>query len=159
MRFTADARAHNIRTITRHNLITALNLERYVQLAGWRSQREVIKLMESSDIFLAPSVTALNGDQEGTPTVLIEALASGLPVVSTVHSGIPDVVKDGDSGFLVPERNWSALAERVQYLIQHPEVWDKMSRAGRAWVEEHHNIDQLNNRLVKLFENLLKGIG
>lgn len=139
------------------HLITHLNVEEHIQLLGWRTPEEVAKLMEETNVFLAPSVTSENGDQEGTPTVIIEALARGLPVLSTRHSGIHELVQDTESGFLVPERDTSALAERIEYLVRHPEKWDRMGRAGRAWVEEHHDINRLNDQLVKIFERVLNG--
>ena len=77
---------------------------------------------------------------EGTPVVLMEAQACGLPVVSTYHSGIPEVVKDGESGFLVPEKDVDALAEKMEYLINHPELWPKMGEAGRKHIERNYNI-------------------
>ena len=88
--------------------------------------------------------------------MLIEALAQGLPVLSTYHSGIPEVVEDGKSGFLVPEKDSDALAERLAYLVEHPEIWPKMGKAGRTYVERHYDIEKLNERLVLLYERLLE---
>lgn len=64
--------------------------------------KEINKLMDEAHIFLLPSITATDGDQEGIPEVLMEAMASGLPVISTFHSGIPELVIDGETGFLGP---------------------------------------------------------
>ena len=139
------------------HLIAQLNVEEHIELLGWRTSEEVAKLMAEAHAFLAPSVTSENGDQEGTPSVIIEALARGLPVLSTRHGGIPELVQDTESGFLVPEKDTSALAERIEYLVGHPEKWDHMSRAGREWVEEHHDINRLNDQLVKVFERVLNG--
>jgi len=79
----------------------------------------------------------------------------GLPIISTQHSGIPELVQDGISGYLVPERDVDALAEKLNYLIENPEVWSSMGLAGRAFVEEHYNIDKLNDRLIEIFRSLL----
>ena len=68
-------------------------------------------------------MTSQNGDSEGIPGAIVEALACGLPVLSTRHSGIPEVVQDGESGLLVPERDVNALAEKLEYLIEHPDLW------------------------------------
>ena len=84
------------------DLIESLNMGRYVKLLGWRPKEEVAGFMKAADIFLAPSVTANDGDQEGIPVALMEAMAVGLPVVSTYHSGIPELVKDAVSGILCP---------------------------------------------------------
>jgi colanic acid/amylovoran biosynthesis glycosyltransferase len=125
-----------------------------VKLLGWKNQTEVVQLLRDTHIFMAPSVTAEDGDQEGTPTVLMEALAQGLPVLSTRHSGIPEVVVEGESGYLVPERDVDALAERLENLLEHPEQWPAMGTAGRRHVEEHYDIDRLNDQLLSLYGKL-----
>jgi len=138
-------------------LIEKLGVGSQVKLLGWQEQDKIAELMDKADILLAPSVTSKDGDQEGIPVVIMEALAKGLPVLSTWHSGIPELVQDGKSGFLVPERDVDALAERLEYLIEHPEIWPEMGRAGRKFVEEHYNIDKLNDRLVEIYKKLLNG--
>ena len=135
-------------------LISELNISDNVQLIGWRRQEEIIELLKDTDILLAPSVTAQDGDQEGTPTVLIEALAQGIPVISTYHSGIPELVQDGISGFLVPERDTNALAEKIIYLLEHQEIWAEMGHAGHDHVEKNYNIERLNDQLVELYQML-----
>lgn len=135
-------------------LIKELGVDDIVTLLGWKQQQEVIEVLKNSDILLAPSVTSQSGDQEGIPVVLMETMAMGLPIVSTLHSGIPELVEDGVSGFLVPERDVDALADKLSYLIEHPELWSEMGQAGRAFVEEHYNIDKLNDRLVEIYQNL-----
>src|SRR5205085_9701304 len=107
---------------------------------------------EAAHVFLLPSVTAANGDQEGTPVSLIEAQATGLPVVSTFHSGIPEVVRDRETGFLVPESDVNLLTERLEYLADHPDCWEIMGSKGRAHVEAHYDIARLNRDLVALYE-------
>lgn len=136
-------------------LIQELDAGDAIKLLGWKQQQEIVEILNNADILLAPSVTSRDGDQEGTPVVLMEAMAMGLPVVSTQHSGIPELVENGVSGFLVPERDVSALVEKLGYLIEHPELWLGMGQAGRAYVEEYYNIDKLNDRLVKTYQNLL----
>ena len=91
---------------------------------------------------------------EGIPVVLMEAMAMALPVVSTFHSGIPELVENGVSGLLAPERSYIALAEKISYLSEHPEVWSQMGQCGRLKVEEYYNINQLNNRLVEIYQGL-----
>ena len=138
------------------SLINKLGVKGKIRLLGWKRQEEIVKLLRNTNILLAPSVTAKDGDQEGTPTVLIEALARGLPVLSTHHSGIPEVVEDGKSGFLAPERDVDILTEKLIYLIEHPEIWQDMGRAGRAYVEKYYDIYKLNNRLVEIYQRLLE---
>jgi len=138
-------------------LITKFNVQDKIKLLGWMEHGEVRRLMQEAHIFILPSITSQDGDQEGIPVVLMEAQAVGLPIISTWHSGIPELVIDGKSGFLVSERDVDALAEKLEYLIKHPEVWPEMGRFGRKFVEEHYDIKKLNKRLVEIYQNLLVG--
>ena len=142
---------------TLEELIDELGVHEHVELVGWRSQAEVIDWLQQAHLMLLPSVVAQSGDQEGVPVILMEAMATGLPILSTQHSGIPELVQDGVSGFLVPERDPDALADKLAYLMEHSDLWPTMGRAGRAYVEEHFNIDRLNDRLVELFCGLYRG--
>jgi colanic acid/amylovoran biosynthesis glycosyltransferase len=140
-------------------LIEELEVGDTISLLGWKERKEIIKILNSAHIFLAPSVTSHDGDREGIPVVLMEAMAMGLPVISTQHSGIPELVEDGVSGFLVPERDWEALANKIDYLIQSPDIWVKMGKEGRLQVEKFYNIDRLNDRLMEIYQQLVgKGI-
>ena len=82
----------------------------------------------------------------------MEAQAAGLPVVSTRTGGIPDVVVDGESGFLVRDRDSDALGERILFLLEHPELWPSLGRRGRSHVEKHFDVRILNERLVEIYE-------
>lgn len=137
--------------------IRQLGANEKIRLLGAKTSNELRRLMIQFHIFLLPSVTAQNGDQEGIPVSLMEAMATGKPILSTVHSGIPELVLDGKSGFLVPERDVDALAEKLEYLIEHPEIWPEMGRAGREFVEKHYDIKKLNHRLVEIYQNLIQG--
>ncbi len=83
-----------------------------------------------------------------------EAQARGLPVLSTLHNGIPDGVLDGESGFLVPERDVDALAAKLSYLVEHPQNWTKMGQAGRTFVEKNYDINRLNDQLVEIYQQI-----
>lgn len=136
-------------------LIDELGLGDAIQLLGWKNQEQVLDLMQGSHILLAPSVTAQDGDQEGIPVVLMEAMALGLPVLSTRHSGIPELVQDGESGYVVEERNVGQLVQRLRELCENSERWAVMGTSGRRYVEDHYNIDTLNDKLVSRFESLI----
>jgi colanic acid/amylovoran biosynthesis glycosyltransferase len=136
-------------------LIQTLKVDHIVKLLGWKNEREIIEILDQSHVFVAPSVTADDGDQDAPVNVLKEAMAMGLPVISTYHGGIPELVEDGISGLLVPERNVEALVEKLGDLIEHPDRWATMGQAGRAYVETHFNLDTLNDRLVDLYRQLL----
>jgi len=139
------------------SLVTEFGLENYVNFLSNVGDDELLNLFMESHIFVLPSLTACDGDQEGVPVVLMEAQAVGLPVVSTVHSGIPEVVVNGKSGFLVPERDVDALVEKQGHVIEHPELWPKMGKCGRNFVEERYGIQKLNQRLVRIYEALIIG--
>jgi len=133
-----------------------LNLSE-VRLLGAQPHDVVLSEMERAHIFLQPSVTAANGDTEGIPATLMEAQAAGLPVVSTWHAGIPELVVDGQSGYLASERNAHALAEYLRHLIEHPELWGPMGRAGRAIVEERFNRRRQSAILESYYDELVDG--
>ncbi|MGB3653467.1 MAG: glycosyltransferase [Rivularia sp. (in: cyanobacteria)] len=136
-------------------LIKDNGIESQVKLLGWKQQHEIVEILNKSHILLAPSVTSKDGDQEGIPVVLMEAMAMGLPVVSTQHSGIPELIEDGVSGFLVPERDVDALAHKLSYLTQNPKLWLEMGKAGRRYIEQNYNIEKLNYQLIDLYQELL----
>ena len=112
--------------------------------------------LAAADVLVAASVTAADGDEEGIPNVLKEAMASGMPVVGTRHAGIPELVEDGVSGWLVPERDEAALAAALARLAAEPERWAAMGRAGRAKVEREYDIDRLNDRFADMLQTLIR---
>ncbi|MEX1015648.1 MAG: glycosyltransferase [Phycisphaeraceae bacterium] len=134
--------------------IARLGLSERVQLAGPGAHEDVIARMQCADLLVAPSVTAANGDQEGIPNVIKEAMAAGLPVISTRHGGIPELVVDGETGWLVPERDPTALADRLRLWMDQPGRGRGMSRAGRAQVEAKFDASQLNDRLDAIYRSL-----
>jgi colanic acid/amylovoran biosynthesis glycosyltransferase len=131
-----------------------LGLRDRVRFLGWTASDEVGEALGRAHALVAASVTAGDGDEEGIPNVLKEAMASGLPVVATIHGGIPELVEDGASGFLVPERDTEALVGRLRDLAAHSDRWSAMGAAGRARVERDYDIERLNDRLVALFTGL-----
>lgn len=136
-------------------LVEDLNIVDKVRFLGGMTQEEVRKVYDSSHLFMLSSVTAANGDMEGQGLVLQEAQCTGLPVISTLHNGIPDGVLDGQSGFLVPEKDIDALTNKLIYLSSNPDVWALMGRAGHDFVKSRYDIRSLNDRLVNLYKELL----
>jgi len=139
------------------SLVRDLDIENHVEFLGVVDDEELLDIYKESHIFILPSVTSSEGDQEGIPVVLMETQATGLPVISTHHSGIPEVVLDGKSGFLVTEKDVDALAKKLEHLIKHPEIWPKMGNAGRKIIEKHYDIDKLNDQLVEIYQKLVDG--
>lgn len=137
-------------------LVMDLGIESSVCFAGWKRRKEILKYLGKAHLFLAPSVTAESGDQEGIPVAIMEAMARGVPVVSTKHSGIPELVDHGTSGVLVPERDVEALADALQSLLETPSQLPEMGRASRRIVEEEFNTEKLNDQLVSRYREALK---
>jgi len=125
-----------------------------VQFHGALSGDRVRPLLDQAHLFVLASVTAQDGDQEGTPVSLLEAQAAGLPVLSTRHSGIPEIVLDGESGWLVPERDPEALAEKLLNLLDHPELWAGFGSRGRAFVEADFTRAKCMNDLLAIYSDL-----
>ncbi len=106
-------------------------------------------------IFLLPSITGTDGDMEGIPVALMEAMAVGIPVVSTVHSGIPELVEAGKSGWLVPENDAQALAARLAEFsrIDHDTLGSVITRA-REKVAQDFNQQAINRQLASLLQTI-----
>jgi colanic acid/amylovoran biosynthesis glycosyltransferase len=115
----------------------------------------VCELLDRAHVFVLASVTAEDGDQEGTPVSLLEAQAVGLPVLSTLHSGIPEIVLNNQSGLLVPERDVEELAAGLQYMVEHPERWAKFGRNGRANIEAHFAAPKCMADLLNIYLEVL----
>lgn len=128
-----------------------LGLGQGVRWLGAVGHGELPALLAESDVFLGPSRTADDGDEEGIPVAIMEAMASGLPVVATTHSAIPELVENGRSGWLVPERDPDALAARLAQLAGDPDARAAMGRAGRARVLAEFDARHLTDRLLGLY--------
>jgi len=144
-------------------LIEELGVASNIRLRGFQTREEVLRLLDEANIFLAPCVTSDGlsgtgwaGDVETGPVVVLEAMAAGMPVISTRHTGIPEMVHDGESGFLLEERDVDGIADRITHLLKHPEIWQGMGQKGRKNVEEYHNLDNQNDRLVEICRELLE---
>jgi colanic acid/amylovoran biosynthesis glycosyltransferase len=132
-------------------LVTSLGLEGTVSFYGAAEREFVQRRLDEAHIFVAPSVTAANGDVEGQGLVLQEAQACGIPVLATEHDGFPEGMLPGQSGFLVPERSVPDMAERLEYMIERADRWAEWGRAGRRHVEEYYNIVSLSRQLEGLY--------
>jgi colanic acid/amylovoran biosynthesis glycosyltransferase len=137
-------------------LIEQLNVSNNIKLLGWKTQQEIFTIMKDADILLAPSVTSQDGNCEGIPMCLMEAMAKGLPVISTYHSGIPELIEDGVSGYLLPEREIDDLASKIEHLILNPDLRQKMGQAGRKKIETEYNIELLCDRLETTLQKLIQ---
>lgn len=115
----------------------------------------VTESMAAADMILVPSRTADNGDREGTPTVICEAAAAGLPTVATRHAGIPEQVNDGETGLLSDERDVPALAKNILELSQKPERCLQMGQAAKKKAHSDFGIGSHCDRLQTTYDELL----
>jgi colanic acid/amylovoran biosynthesis glycosyltransferase len=129
--------------------IGELDLHTRVELAGFLSQEKLFGLYERAHVFLHPSELTADKNQEGVPNSMLEAMATGLPVVATRHGGIPEAVEHGAGGFLTGEKNPAALCEAMLSLAESPDRWLAMGRAAsesvRAKFEHAAQIAALEN--------------
>lgn len=136
-------------------LIEQYQLEDVVEMPGFKPSHEVKAILDDADVFLLPSVTGADGDMEGIPVALMEAMAVGIPVVSTLHSGIPELVEADKSGWLVPENDARALAQRLAAFSQldTDELAPVIKRA-REKVKHDFNQQVINRELASLLQAL-----
>ena len=138
-------------------LVRKLGLEEVVTLHGRQDSAFVRHLLDEAHLFVLASMEAADGDTEGAPVALMEAHASGLPVVSTRHAGVPEVVLDGQSCLLVPENDPSSLAGAIRQLIRDNEDWPTLGAAGRAHVEETFDVAPCTEELLGVYALALSG--
>ena len=137
-------------------LVNELNMQESVVFTGVLEQDKIADLMKTSLAFVQHSITAPNGDMEGTPVSIMEACASGLPVVSTLHGGIKDAVIHGTTGFLVEETHENDMAQYMMQLCESPALAKEMGLKGRAHIQQDY---EQQNQIKKLFELAQEAIG
>lgn len=135
------------------NLVKFYRLEASVEFPGVISQLEFRQYLEESLAFIQHSITADDGDSEGTPVSILEASAAGLPVVSTYHAGIPDVIESGKTGLLVEEHDVQGMAENMIKLIENVNWAKKMGENGRSNIEQNFSLQ----RHIDILNDLIKG--
>jgi len=140
---------------TLDDLAVELGVVSAVRFLGALPHPETLDWLGRSRLLCLPSVTAASGDQEGLGMVLLEAAASAKPVVGTDHGGIPEAVVDGATGFLVPERDPRALAERLIMLLRDAQLCEQLGKAGREMVLERFNLRRQTGKLETLYGGLL----
>jgi colanic acid/amylovoran biosynthesis glycosyltransferase len=136
-------------------LASKLGLDDHVIFTGYVGYKKYIELLQSSDVFLHPSVTSATGDMEGIPNTICEAMACGLPVISTRHSGIPEVIEDGVSGYLAEERDVEGLYERM-VLLSKTDI-ASVSMKGRAVIEMKFDHDKTTALLAEYMDRIISG--
>ena len=137
-------------------LIEELNVGDNIKIDGWHTHDEYINILNKAHIFILPSITAENNNQEGIANVLKEAMAMGLLVIATKHSGNNELIDHKISGFLVPERSSTLIMHKIEYLLNHPEVWLSMQLAAAHKVHQEFNKEKENDKLEQIFYDLLE---
>jgi glycosyltransferase involved in cell wall biosynthesis len=132
-------------------LARELGIEARVSFTGFISQEQLREIHYRSHIFVHPSQTGHDGNQEGIPNSMLEAMATGLPVFATVHGGIPEAIKNGVSGVLVPERDDEALARALLNAAQDLSFMSRIARAGAATVRKNFDLSTQAERLEEIY--------
>ena len=137
-------------------LVRELRLEGTVELAGPQPRERLLELYRRASVFVAPCVVGADGNRDGLPTVLPEAMALGVPVVSTDVTGIPELVEDGTTGIVVPQHDPSALADAVARLLEDRTTASAFAAAARARVERDFDLHENVAQLRALFEEAVR---
>jgi colanic acid/amylovoran biosynthesis glycosyltransferase len=128
-----------------------------VELLGSRDFGAYLNELRNAHFLMAPSVTAADGDTEGgAPVCLLDAQASGLPILATTHCDIPEATVPGKSALLSPERDVDGMAGHLEHLLAHPQEWPAMGRAGRAHTEAEYDIRRQGERMAAIYDALLR---
>jgi len=135
--------------------IEASNLADTVRLEGPRPQAEVIELMRGAAVLACPCVVGSDGNRDGLPTVLLESMALGLPVISTEVVGIPELVRDGETGLLVPEADPRALADALARALDDAALRGALSGRARALIETEFDVERSAAALRGLFADAI----
>ena len=135
-------------------LVQSLGLTNHVQFCGVLNSEGIAELMRKAAIFVQHSVTAANGDSEGTPVAILEAAAAGFPVVSTRHAGIPDVILDGETGLLCEEHDLDTMVQNMKKMLADQEMAIKMGERSRSRIATYFTLE----RHVKSIFDTIHGV-
>jgi colanic acid/amylovoran biosynthesis glycosyltransferase len=140
-------------------LIRKLKIDDRVMLPGFVTPEELREIYYASHIFLHPSETGSDGNQEGIPNSMLEAMASGLPVFATDHGGIPEAIENGVSGILVPERDYEALSRALLESAQDQHLLARLARNGAKVVAQKFDQQNQIRRLEEIYLGMLGRFG
>jgi colanic acid/amylovoran biosynthesis glycosyltransferase len=133
------------------NLARDLNIDGRVRFTGFISQEQLREIYYGSHIFLHPSQRGRDGNQEGIPNSMLEAMTSGLPVFATQHGGIPEAIENGVSGVLVPERSHEKLADALLDAAKNPGVLSQIALSGAEIVRKNFDLRMQAQRLEEIY--------
>lgn len=137
-----------------NQLVRDLKLEGNIQFKGDQSDFELMHYYENAEMFILPCIIAENGDRDGIPVAIMEAMAMELPVISTMVSGIPELVEDGISGILVSQKDENAIADAIIKLHKDKKLRLEMGEKGRQIIENKFNNVSESEKLIKIFNKM-----
>ena len=129
------------------------NLEKRIELLGPRTQEEVSRFLRTANCYVQPSVVTHTGKMEGIPVAIMEAMVSGIPVVATAISGVPELVRPGETGWLVPPEDVQALADALTEIYLYPAEAARRADLGQKWVLEEFELSSNVRKLASLFDH------
>lgn len=135
--------------------VEILGLQENVKFVGPIDRDQVREIMDSSNIFVLHSITADNGDQEGIPIVLMEAMDMSMPVISTYHSGIPELVRDKIDGYLVNEKDYIDYSKKIKLAVDN---YNNLGLGSRNWVKEKFNLSKNSEKLNDIYQFVLNKV-
>jgi glycosyltransferase involved in cell wall biosynthesis len=135
------------------NIVKLLKLEKNVFLVGKKTPFEIKELLNNAVALIQHSITAKDGDKEGTPLSILEGMASSLPIISTFHAGISDVVEHAVNGYLVKEHDYTTMADHMCEILSDLEKAKKMGALGKEKIVNKFSLERHLNCLDKLFQN------
>lgn len=138
------------------NLVKHLDIQNQVEFLGVIAPERYRELLSESLAFVQHSITAESGDMEGTPLAVLEASVAGLPVVSTIHAGIPDVIINGKTGLLCEEHDVNATAHNMSALLTQEGLAEKLGQAGKQNIKIHFSLERHIQVLQEILENCKK---
>lgn len=154
-----DAGSEPASQVEKEKIISAIkkhNLKPVVRMLGFQPYNVLFEEAYKHHVFLSPSVTASNGDTEGgAPVTIIEMAATGMPVVSTTHCDIPEVILNGDTGLLAKERDVKGLFVHLKWLVKHPDKWLPMLQHSRRHIETKYNAQKQGVYLSGIYKDLV----
>jgi colanic acid/amylovoran biosynthesis glycosyltransferase len=136
-------------------LVRTWRIENQVSFAGFVRHEELQHELSLAHIFCHPSRTLKNGDKEGIPGTIVEAMATGLPVVTTKHAGIPEMVRDGKDGFVVAERDVAAIAQALLTLVNKPNLRLQMGRNATSQAQQEADAVRLTAELETIYSEVM----
>jgi glycosyltransferase involved in cell wall biosynthesis len=128
------------------------------EFVGYGSTEDILKLLRTARVFCGPSIAARDSNSEGLGMVFAEAQAVGLPVVSFVHGGIPEVVRHGETGLLAPEKDVQLLTRYLLRYLEDDVFWSKCSRAGIEWIRTQFDLRRQTVELEEIYDAALRAV-